>query len=388
MPPRIFVIAGEESGDVHGAALVRELRALEPRVEVEGFGGRRMAEAGCRLHLDLVQHAVMGVAAVVRNVRFFRRVYRDAVDRIRRTRPDLVVPIDYPGLNLRIARAARAASVPVLYYVSPQVWAWLPHRIRKIARSVDKMLVLFPFEERLYLDRGIRVEYVGHSVFDAMAAEPPDPGFRDRLGLRADEPLVALLPGSRAQEVDRLLPLILDAAALLKRERPAARFAVPCARPAFVEAVRRQAAARGLEVAILEGEARAVVRNARVAIVASGTATLEGLYFGTPMVVVYRVNPAVYALARLFLKTRHIGMVNILGGDRDVVPELLSFRDRPQWVADRAVELLDDGEPRRRVLEDLAQVRAALGERGASRRAALAALSFCAERMRRRNGHA
>ncbi len=380
MPPRIFLIAGEESGDRLGAGLVEELRRLEPAVECEGLGGRRMAAAGCRLRQNLVEHAVMGIAAVLKKLPFFRRVYRETVAAIALERPDLVIPIDYPGLNMRIAKAARRAGVPVLYYVSPQVWAWRRGRLRKMKRAIDKMLVLFPFEAPLYRDRGIAVEWVGHPMLDAIAAERPDPSFLERIGVRPGEPLVGLLPGSRAQELKRLLPVVLDAAAILKSERSALRFAVPCAKPAFRDAVARAVAARPAlagagTVAVLDGEAHEVLRNARAALVASGTATLECLCFGLPLVILYNVGPVTYLLSKAFLHTKHIGMVNILAG-RGVVPELLDFRDRSREIAAAALPLLDDGPERERVRAELAALRGTLGGEGASRRAAEAALAM------------
>lgn len=382
MPPKILILAGEESGDAHGAALVTALRALEPAVEIEAWGGRRLADAGARLQEDVLAHAVMGVRAVLPKLPYFRDLYWRICARVRAWRPDVVIPIDNPGLNLRVAaRARRVPGVRVLYYVSPQIWAWWPWRVRRVIRSVDKMLVILPFEESIYRERGGQVEYVGHPLFDYIEAERQDP----LDGGSPEDPLVALLPGSRQSEVAKLLPLVLDAAVRVRAKRPRARFALPAARAAFVPAIEEAARARGLEVAVLDGRAHDVMRAARVAIVASGTATLECLYFRLPMVIVYRVGAVSYVGAKALLAVDDIGLANIVAGKR-IVPEFLDWRDRPDEVARAAVELLDEGPARARCMADLDAARARLGEPGASRRAAMAALALAREpipRLRR-----
>lgn len=383
MAPRFLIVAGEESGDAHGAALVRALRRLEPAAEIEAWGGRRLAEAGATLRFDLVPHAVMGIRRVIRKIPFFRRVMKEVLARAAAWRPDVVIPIDYPGFNLRLSARLRS-EVPgarLLYYVSPQVWAWRRGRVKKIVRIVDKMLVLFPFEVPLYEARGGRVEHVGHPLFDYIEAETPDPRFRARIGVGPEDQLVALLPGSRAAEVERLLPLVLDAARRIGDERPEARFALAAARPEFAARAREAAAARGLEVAVLEGGAHEVMRHARVAIVASGTATLECLYFRLPMVIVYRVGPLSYLGAKALLSVPDIGLANIVA-ERRIVPEFLDWRDRPDEVARAALQLYDTGGARERCLADLDAARRRLGEPGASERAARAALEMAKERSR------
>ncbi|GIW72255.1 MAG: lipid-A-disaccharide synthase 1 [Planctomycetota bacterium] len=372
--PRILIVAGEESGDAHAAELVRGLRSLLPHAEIEAWGGERLRAAGAHLHENIVQHAVMGLFPVLLKLFYFIGLYLRIVRRIRRWRPDLVIPVDFPGLNLRIARRAKRLGARVLYYVSPQVWAWWRWRIRRIGGAIHKMLVLFPFEEALYRERGIEAEYVGHPLLDRHASPPPPHAqSRSDIGAADDRHLVALLPGSRRGELRRLVPLVLDAAVRLRALRPAVRFVLVAANRDFAEAARRGAAARGLEVQIVQGRMAEVLSAARLAIVASGTATLECLYFRVPMVIVYRLDPLSWLGAKLVLATRHIGLANIIAGD-GIVPEILDWRHRPERVVQAALPLLDDGEARQRCLQQLERARALLGEPGASERAAHAAL--------------
>lgn len=381
MAPKVFIVAGEESADHHGAALVRALRELEPGIEVQGYGGKRLAAAGANVKPDLVNNAVVGFSAVLPRLNFFRKKLNEAEAWIAEWKPDVVIPIDNPGFNMRLSRRARAIGVRVLYYVSPQVWAWWRSRIKRIKSAVDKMLVLFPFEESLYRENGIRVEYVGHPLFDYIAAETPDPRFRESIGIGPDERLVALFPGSRDKSMSYLLPLVLDVARRIQDLRPGTQFVCPCSRPKYVEWVRREARARDLRVAVIDGRAHDAMRNARLAIATSGTTTLECLYFGLPMVIVYRVGPLLWTLSKGFLATEHIGLANIIAGRR-IVPEFLDWRNRPRTVARTALELYDEGPPRERCLADLREARAKLGEAGASKRAARAALEMIRENHR------
>jgi lipid-A-disaccharide synthase len=386
MPPKVFIIAGEESADHHGAALVRALRELAPDVEVKGYGGHRLVAAGADVRPDLVNNAVVGFSAVLPRLNYFRKKLNEAESWVRDWKPDVVIPIDYPGFNVRIARRVRKNGARVLYYVSPQVWAWWRSRIKGIKRAVDKMLVLFPFEEDLYLDQGIRVEYVGHPLFDYISSETPDPGYRASIGVGPGEPLVALLPGSRDKSMAFLLPLVLEIAKRIKAARPETRFVLPCGRTAYVAWAKQEVAARGLDVAVTDGRAHDAMRNARFAVATSGTTTLECLFFELPMVIVYRVGPVLYLGSKTLLATKYIGLANIIAG-REVVPEFLDWRDRPDDIAKAALELYDEGPPRVQCLADLKEAKAKLGQAGASRRAAEAALAIIREKRRRASGN-
>jgi lipid-A-disaccharide synthase len=374
--PRIFVVAGEASGDSHGAALVRALRELEPTVRCESLGGPLLAEAGAPSSMDFVAHATMGLFPVLKKLPFFTRVLRETSERLAADPPDVLVPIDYPGFNLRLARKAKASGIPVCYYVSPQVWAWAPWRVKKIARSVDQMMCLFPFEKRFYEERGVPVTHVGHPIFDSLRAEKKIAGFRDEVGAGPTDPIVALLPGSREQEVATSLPVMLEAGKALLARASDARFLVPCANPKLREAIDALVAASGLPVTVLEGQAREIARRARLALVTSGTATLELLYHEVPMVVLYRAGQLQVDFVRRFLlHVKWASLVNILA-DRDVVPEFLGDAWTSDQVAETAIELLRDGRARKKMLARLHDLRREVDMVGASQRAARVVLAL------------
>lgn len=369
-PLRIFFVAGESSGDTHGANLIRALQKKVPALECEGLGGARMAEAGMTLRFDLAGHAIMGFAEVLKSLAWIRRLFHDAVARLEEWRPDCLVLIDYPGFNIRLAKEAHARGIPVVYYISPQVWAWKKKRIHTLARVCRKMLVTFPFEKALYDNVGLDCTYVGHPLLDHIADA-------DAACNRQYEPLserftVGILPGSRAQEIGRILPVMLEAARKIRQAHPGAQFTIPCvdeSRRSQIAAVLQDFPAR-----IVIGGAHNVLRDARFCFVASGTATLETALFGVPMAILYRVAPFTYWLAKRLVKIDHIGMVNILAGRR-LVPEFVQHEAQPQPIAHAALSLIADSPARRSQLDGLAEVRNALGGPGASDRAAQAILT-------------
>ena len=359
---RIFFSAGESSGDVHGSNLIRALRALEPEVACEGVGGRQMAKAGMELRHDLASQAVMGFGEVVRSFRSIRRVFLDTAAHVARSRPDALVVIDYPGFNIRLAKRAKAAGVPVVYYIGPQVWAWKKGRIHAIAHAVDKMLVILPFEEALYRQVGVDCTYVGHPLLDHVART-------ELTGEFEGEPVIAVLPGSRKQEIARLMDAMMDVAKGIRQAHPGARFVVPCVDTVRERQVREAAGDVPLETIV--ARTYDVLAAARFALVASGTATLETALFGVPMLILYKTSPLNYAIARWLVHITRIGLVNILAG-RDVVPEFIQGDACADKVLPVALELIRDTPRRARMLTDLAEVRAGLGAPGASARAAQA----------------
>ncbi|GAB4342443.1 MAG: lipid-A-disaccharide synthase [Candidatus Abyssubacteria bacterium] len=365
---RLFISAGEDSGDMHAARLIAALQQSVPNLLVEGLGGQRMREAGCQLQADLVASAVMGFSEVLKNLRFFRKLFRDTVEHLRHWRPDALVLVDYPGLNLRLAAAAKKLGITTIYYISPQVWAWRPGRIKKIARVVDKMLVILPFEEELYRSAKIDVTYVGHPLLDNISETGLDDNFAERVGGEFD-PLIGLLPGSRKQEITVTLPVMLETARIVLETMPRAGFLIPCSNQHTMQLVKHIMGKEELPVRVFEGGTYDVAKVSRCCIVASGTATLEVACFLTPLIVVYRTGRVLWFLGRRFLRVSHISLVNILAG-REVVPELLQDRMRPDLVAKALRELCDDGEKRSTMVEDLRKVRNMLGSPGASRRAA------------------
>jgi lipid-A-disaccharide synthase len=357
---RVFLVAGEESGDIHGAMLVAALKRLDPAVQCEGLGGRRMEAAGMTLHCDLASDGIMGFTEVVKHFPRIRRVFLDTRNRILRDKPDAVVLIDYPGFNIRLAQALLGSGIPVVYYISPQVWAWKKKRIHTIARCCAKMLVIFPFEEPLYRAIGMNAVYVGHPLLDHIQGFAPS---RQIEG----EPVIGILPGSRAQEISRLLAPMLDVARGILERHPGTRFVTPCANERRAAQIR--AIAKDFPLEVIPGGMYDVLHAARFCLVASGTATLETALFGVPMIIVYKVSPISYALARALVDIEHIGIVNILAG-RDIVPEYVQGAMKPQAILTDALELIDDSPRRHAMQRDLAEVRASLGGGGASENAA------------------
>ncbi|HPG67126.1 MAG TPA: lipid-A-disaccharide synthase [Candidatus Hydrogenedentes bacterium] len=357
---RVFLIAGESSGDLHGANVIRALRAACPEIVCEGLGGQRMAEAGMALRYDLAREAVMGFTEVVRAFPGIRRLFLDTVRHISACRPDVVVLIDYPGFNIRMGEKVKELGIPVVYYISPQVWAWKQKRIHTIARFVSRMLVILPFEEELYRQIGVPCAYVGHPLLDHIASRRANDDTDGRL-------VIGLLPGSREQEIRRLMPTMIETAEGIRQRYPDARFLTPC-----VDTVREaqvRALADRFPVETLVGRTYDVLAAARFCLVASGTATLETALFGVPMAILYRTSPINYWIARRVVSIKHIGIVNIIAG-REVVPEFIQHEARAEAILPRALELIDDTPARQRVLADLAEVKARLGDAGASMRAA------------------
>jgi lipid-A-disaccharide synthase len=369
----LLLSCGEPSGDLYAGALTRELRSLAPGTTVAGLGGPQLAAAGGRLIEDYRGLAVTGLTEVITKLPKSWKTLARLVASARHERPDALVLIDFPDFNLRLARRVRKLGIPVVYYVSPQIWAWRPGRLKTIRALVDRVLVIFPFEEQIYRDGGVPVEFVGHPLVDLVQPSAPREVFLPRVGLSPDAPTVAVLPGSRPNEVGRILPDLVLAAGLIQSRVPRAQFVIARA-PSLDDELFASVERRGLSpVAIVEGETDAALASADVALTASGTATVQTALHGTPMVVVYRVSPLTYRLGRRFVKLDTFAMVNLIAGQR-IVPELIQDAFTPEAVADEAVSMLTDTSRAARVCEGLARVRARLGGPGASRRAAEAIL--------------
>ena len=368
-PLRIFVSAGEESGDRHGAKIVRALSALDPSTEIRALGGPRMAEAGCDVAHDFTDMAVMWFVDVFKNLRIFVRVFERTVRDLGRWRPHVVVPIDYPGFNLRLADRAGGMDIPVVYYVSPQFWAWWRGRVARIAEVVDRMMVIFPFEVPFYRAAGVEATFVGHPVCEDLHGFRPDPRPLEAAGLPPGHDVVALLPGSRRSEVKRNLPLMLEAARRLAGERPGLRFAGSFSRPRLADLAARIAEDAPVPFHILEGRIHDLMARSRAALVCAGSATVELACLGVPMVVLYRVSAPALGLYALLNRAPHIAMVNLLAGRR-AVPEFLAWRPIPGPLAEALLPLLDEGPARREQIRILDRIRKQLGAPGASTEAA------------------
>ncbi len=378
-PRRVLMIAGEASGDLHGADLLHALRARVPALDVYGIGGEGLRSAGMQTLVDAAEVATVGLVEGARHLRALVGIYRALVRRLREDPPDLCILIDFPEFNLRIARAAKRAGVPVLYYIGPQVWAWRRGRVRTIARRVDRLAVVFPFEPALYAGRECAVEFVGHPLLDRVQAGRPRAATLAAHGLAPDRPLVLLLPGSRHAEIERILPAMLDASRELVRD-PRRQFALGLAPTVSRAAVEALVERSEVPVAIVAGDTYDLMAAADLAIVASGTATLECALLEVPMVVVYRLARLTYALGRLLIHgVRHIAMPNIVA-DREIVPELLQDAANGPAIAAAAREILETPGRRAAMVEDLRAVRTRLGRGGAAARAADIAAEMLASR--------
>ncbi len=369
---RILVSCGEPSGDLYGAELVNRLGPLVPELEVFGLGGDRLAAEGATLVAHVRDLAVVGLLEVVTHLRRIRGIFHRLLQEVDRERPDLAVLVDYPDFNLRLARELKKRGVPVVYYVSPQLWAWRGGRIRTVRATVARMLVIFPFEEALYRKAGVPVSFVGHPLLDSVHPEPDPAAFLAGLGLDPHRPVVAVLPGSRPQEVLHNLPPLLGGIERIGLARPEVQFvlaAAPSLPPSLFEDPLRHRSIR-----LVRGQTHGVVGASTLALVASGTATVETALLGTPMIVVYRLAPLTYFLGRPFVRVSRFAMVNLIA-EEAVVPELIQGDFTPERVAREALALLDDPGRRKRMQDDLAQVRRRLGGPGASVRAAVAVAS-------------
>jgi lipid-A-disaccharide synthase len=364
---RLLISSGEASGDLYAAELIRHLRPQVPGLDVFGLGGDRLASQGARLLAHARELAVVGLLEVVTHLRRIRRIFHGVLDEVDRKRPDAAVLIDYPDFNLRLARQLSARGVPVLYYVSPQVWAWRRGRLNAIRETVSRMIVIFPFEEPLYREAGIPVSFVGHPLVDLVQPTMDRDGVLQGLGLDPARPLVALLPGSRAQELAHHVPRMAAAVRLLRERRGDLQFALALA--PSMDAARVTGALEGLAVRVVSGRTHDVLSACAAAVVASGTATVEAALLGAPMVVVYHLSPVTYALGRRFVRVPHYAMVNLIAGRR-LVPELIQDGFTPSAVADALLPLLEGGGAAQAMRDGLAEVRAKLGAPGASARAA------------------
>ena len=379
MNKKIFIVAGEASGDLHGADLARALCTLDPEVTLIGMGGEQMRQAGVTLIVDARELAVVGVTEVLSRLTALLRAFGRLRTSLKAEAPGLLVLIDFPDFNFWLARAARRLGIAVLYYIGPQVWAWRRGRLRTLKRLVEKMLVLFPFEEAVYREAGIPVACVGHPMLDRLRDVPTKEEARRLLGHSGSEVIVGLLPGSREGEVRHHLPVLKQAVDQMGTVEPRIRFLVAVADtlpPGLVETLLHGS---GTAIRLVRGQTYQVMRAADLVITASGTATLEAGLLGTPMVIVYRVSLLTWWAGKLLVDVPSIGMVNLVVGRR-VVPELLQWEFTPNRVAETALGLVRDPAALDRIRRDLREVRGRLGEEGASRRAAQEILTMVYER--------
>lgn len=363
---RVMMIAGEASGDLHGAGVVRELKKRLPAADIYGVGGERMKEAGMDIVFPISRLSFMGFAEVMKNLHVVRALDRTLESLLRSRTPDVVVLIDYPGFNLRFARKAKRHNINVLYYISPQVWAWHKSRVKRMRNVVDRMKVVFPFEVDIYKHEGINVEFVGHPLAERIGTSVPRERFFQQHGLDPAKKVLALLPGSRKQEIENIFPILLTAAQRLKKEVEV-QVVVGVASnlgSSFLRGFLQDA-----DVTLVESATYDVMAYANAAIVTSGTATLETGWFGTPMAVVYKTSPLTYVIGRALVGVPHIGLVNIVAGEK-IVPEFVQHELTVGNLVREMTRQLNDADYATTMRAKLSIIKKKIGEPGASARVA------------------
>lgn len=376
MKKRILIVSGEASGDQHGASLVTAVQRIAPAVQFLGMGGDKMREAGVDIRVDAGPLAVVGAIEVLHHIIPIYQAWRTLRHIIQYESPDLVVLIDYPTFNLQIARIAKKAGIKVLYYISPQVWAWHRSRIKTIGQRVDKMLVIFPFEEPLYREKGVPVEYVGHPLAGQARPDKDPYILRQQWKIDPKARVIGLLPGSRTGEIRRLLPVMLTAAEQLKKRYPDLIFVLPLANfLSLTDLSPYLAGITKLSISVISGQFYNVVQLCTAAIVTSGTATLETALLEVPMVIVYKTAASTYYMAKQIIQIPHIGLCNIVAGQA-VVKELVQQAANPEAIATEISQILDNPAYRENMQKQLYIVKERLGQGGGSARAAQALLEL------------
>jgi lipid-A-disaccharide synthase len=373
-PPKcIMIIAGEASGDRHAAKLAQALKSRAPETFLFGVGGSAMHRAGVRRIVDAESLSVVGITEVIAKLPTIYRAMGTVKKALKSMKPELLILIDFPDFNFHAAAAAKKLDIPVLYYISPQIWAWRQNRVKKIKRLVDHMAVILPFEATFYHKHHVPVTFVGHPLLDSIEPSPDN----SVSATTANNPVFGLLPGSREKEVATLLPVMLEAAKLIRQAFPSAKFLISCSesiRPDVVTGIVNRCGA-GLDAEIIPGPAAQVFKRSRLLVAASGTVTLEAALYGVPMVIIYKVSPLSYWLGKRLIKVKHIGIVNLIVQKR-LLPELIQENASPQTIAETITDLINDPQRFARIQTELSGVKDLLGGMGASGRVAEIALNL------------
>ncbi|OQB52709.1 MAG: Lipid-A-disaccharide synthase [Deltaproteobacteria bacterium ADurb.Bin151] len=367
---KVMIVAGESSGDLHGSFLVREMLAIDPSLQFFGIGGKKMQEAGVRLLATSADIAVVGFSEVFSKIGSFIRIKSGIRKFMDQMKPNLVILIDFPDFNLNIvARAAKKKNIKIFYYISPQVWAWREGRVRQIKRLVDKMAVILPFEVDFYQAHGFPVHYVGHPLRDTVKTLFTRSRARLHFGLSEKKTTIGLLPGSRSAEVARLLPVMIDAAKIISKQIQDAQYILPLADTLDEKTITAMLAESGINIKIISGQIYDVLACCDLAIVTSGTATLETGLMSVPMIIVYKVSLFSELIARMIIRQQHIGLVNIIAG-KMIAPELLQRDANGPRIASEVLAILLNEDKKQEIIAQLNDIRTKLGEPGAAGRAA------------------
>jgi len=363
----VYLVAGEISGDAHGARVITALKEQSPDIQLEGIGGPKMEQAGMDLHEDLASRGIMGYVEVIKSLGFIRTLFNATLERFRSSPPDVLVLIDYPGFNLRLAKKAHKMGIKIIYYISPQVWAWKKGRIHTLKKVVDKMLVILPFEKKIYDDVGLDCTFVGHPLLESIDEKPLKGTFSHH------EMLIGLLPGSREQEIRFLMPIMVEIAREIQKEYPQATFVTPAVDKDRASQIKEEAGTFPVE--IVEGHFYEILSDAHFVLVASGTATVEATLFEVPMAVLYKVNSVTYWLASRLINIDAISLVNILAQEH-IVPEFVQNDASFENILPIARTLIADSEERKKMIESLGNMKQQLGSEHASENVAKEILSM------------
>jgi lipid-A-disaccharide synthase len=372
---KVLIVTGEASGDLHASHLVKEMLILQPDLYCYGMGGEKLRTVGTHIVFDIAQLAVMGITEVIRHFGYIYRVFNTLKGLLKNDRPDLVILVDYPDFNLRLAKVAHRYGVPVLYYISPQIWAWRTNRIKQIAKVVKKMIVVFPFERSLYEEAGIDVTFTGHPLLDIVKTTQSKEENIKHFGLDQNKTTIGLLPGSRISEVKKLLPPMVGAAHQLAEQFSNLQFILPVAPGLQREEIEKLLRGSKVAISVVDNSIYEVISTAHLVVVASGTATLETALLSTPMVIIYKMSPVSYMIGKKLVKVPYIGMANIMAGKK-VVPELIQDEATADNITAKVAHLLTDNHYYQSVCEDLTSIKQELGKPGASKRAAQIAVSM------------
>jgi lipid-A-disaccharide synthase len=369
MRKKILIITGEASGDLHGAGLIRELKKINPDIEYSGVGGVKLKEEGMSLIFGIEKLAFMGFYEVMNNIGLIKELKKKLINHLDQCKPDLVILIDYPGFNLRFAKEVKKRKIPVLYYISPQVWAWGKRRVNTIKKLVDRMVVFFPFEEKLYKEAGVEADFIGHPLLDLVKPSLSKGEFRDNLQIKENEILIGLLPGSRWQEIEKILPIMIRSCLILKKRLENLQVAIGLAPTIDKQKVEALLIKNNFTIPICENFTYDLMSHSDLLLATSGTATLESAISGTPLIVLYKTSLLTYLLARELVKIPNIGMVNIAAGKK-IVPEFIQSQAKPEKIAGEMEKILKDEDEYKRIKIELNEVKTRLGEKGAYRRGA------------------
>jgi len=369
-----MIVAGEASGDLHGSGLVREMFAQQSDLEIFGIGGDQMSNLGMQLLYHINEMSVVGLWDVLKRFAFFRKVYHNMVAAMDKYLPEVLILIDYPGMNLKLARAAKKRDIRILYYIAPQAWAWGSNRIQKMVQLVDKMAVIIPFEEQIFRDAGIDATFVGHPLLEIVNSKIDQSTFFSKYGLNANHPVIGLLPGSRNLEVKRLLPEMLQTIVQLRNKYPQIQTIISKSNSVAWD-VYQGIIQNNVHVKLLENCTYEIMKHSDLLVVASGTATLESALFETPLIIVYKVDPISYLIGKQLIKIDSIGLVNVIA-EKKIVPEFVQHQFRWNKLMPEMENLLFNDDQRTDVIDDLRKIKEKLGSPGASRRTAKMAIEM------------